>query len=80
VASWLLIFLLSLASAKLQLPKLFNASDEIQTRNQPAVNNGLYQPIKSELGDYHRACGGVLLLLISCMTLSLAYCCGPSLR
>jgi hypothetical protein len=41
VVGWLLIFLLSLASAKPQLPKLFNASDEIRIRNQPVVNNEL---------------------------------------
>jgi hypothetical protein len=47
VANWLFIFLLPLASAKPQLPKALNESAEIRTWNRPAINNGLYQPIKS---------------------------------
>jgi hypothetical protein len=41
VVGWLLIFLLSLASVNSQPPKLLNASNEIRTRSQPTVNNGL---------------------------------------
>jgi hypothetical protein len=47
VAGWLFIFLLSLASAKTQQPKPLNESVGIRTQNQPATNNGLYQPTKS---------------------------------
>jgi hypothetical protein len=41
VAGWLLIFLLSLVSAKSQPPKLLNEFDEIRTRSPPVVNNEL---------------------------------------
>jgi hypothetical protein len=47
VAGWLFIFLLLLASAKPQPPKLLNESVGIRTRNRLATNNELYQPTKS---------------------------------
>jgi hypothetical protein len=47
VAGWLFIFLLSLTSAKPQQPKPLNESAGIRTRNEPATNNGFYEPTKS---------------------------------
>ena len=47
VASWLFIFLLSRASAKLQLPQPLNKFIEIQIQNLLATNNELYQSTKS---------------------------------
>jgi hypothetical protein len=71
VAGWLLIFLLSLASAKSEPPKLFNKFDEIRNWSQPVVNTDSNSQPSSRLGDYHRARSGIILLLTSCATLSL---------